>query len=304
MIYTSTSWTPNQTPLALKILLGLIGFSSIAIAFIDTALTSFNTSFSLAWWVALSHWGWSHYYLWQPFSYLFVYPAYGGLNFSYLIELALILYILWLMAAEICERVGARAFMVAYLSIGALSGLLTITLGPTYSLLQGPQGSLLTTFTLWSMLGPYQEILLFFLVPVIRFWLFIAVIASAFLVTLAQGQWLQLSWYFWSVIGAYLYGTIAWRWIGPVPWSVPMDNWLHHFSDRLHAFSSHLTEKSTSSSATIYDFRTGQPIMNDDAFIDAMLAKIARHGEEALSWSERQRMDKIALKRKNKQPPV
>jgi len=44
----------------------------------------------------------------------------------------------------------------------------------------------------------------------------------------------------------------------------------------------------------VIDMNTGKPLDDDDAFVDAMLAKISKQGENSLSWSERRRLNLIS----------
>ena len=47
----------------------------------------------------------------------------------------------------------------------------------------------------------------------------------------------------------------------------------------------------------IVDIKTGKTVLDDEAFIDEMLAKISRYGEKSLSWQERDRMRQISEKK-------
>jgi len=44
----------------------------------------------------------------------------------------------------------------------------------------------------------------------------------------------------------------------------------------------------------VVDFKTGQPILDDDQFMDAMLARISLYGESVLTPDEKNRMRKIS----------
>lgn len=293
--------TPWSTPHPLALLLIATAVLSTGVAFTDTALASFYSVNFIDWWLGLSAWGWSQYYIWQPLSHLFIFPSYGTLTVSYLIQMAFLLYTLWIMGAELCERMGARSFVTAYLAIGAIAGLIVIVLAPGSSLLEGPSASLLATLTLWTMLGPYSEVLLFLLFPIQRRWLFVAVCASLLLINAASGYWGYLLWYICGILGGYLYGTMSWQLIGPLPCTSPLDKLLYRFSSYLQglwARATHQPAAAIASKPKVFDFRTGQPVLDDDAFVDAMLAKIAKHGEEVLSWDERKRLEEISEKKR------
>jgi hypothetical protein len=51
------------------------------------------------------------------------------------------------------------------------------------------------------------------------------------------------------------------------------------------------------STTKIYDFRSGLPKLNDEQFMDAMLARISRYGKDSLSPEETERMKKISEKK-------
>lgn len=291
---------PSQTPPLLTALLLITGIVSVTVALIDSLLATISPTLSVASWLALSEWGWSHYHLWQPLTYTFLYPAYGLLTISYLIELSLLLYLLWIMGVEVCERIGAKSFVIVYLIVSAIAGVWAIAVVPGYGVVEGPVAAILMTMTLWTMLGPYGELLLFFLIPLARYWLFVIVVGALLLVNIAAAHWLLVSWYLIAILSGYLYGTVWCHFSGPLPWCQRLDTLLYHVGDNLKGLLERF-KKSTSPPVVgpkIFDFRTGEPLLDDDAFIDAMLAKIARDGEKSLSWSERKRMDEIAAKRR------
>ncbi len=48
----------------------------------------------------------------------------------------------------------------------------------------------------------------------------------------------------------------------------------------------------------IYDIKSGEPLLDDDQFMDAMLDQISRYGEESLTPAEKKRMKEISEKKK------
>ena len=44
--------------------------------------------------------------------------------------------------------------------------------------------------------------------------------------------------------------------------------------------------------AKIFDLKTGQAVIDDDSFMDSMLEKISKSGEQSLSKKEKKRMQK------------
>ena len=76
--------------------------------------------------------------------------------------------------------------------------------------------------------------------------------------------------------------TTSWRLLSP------LEKNLHLAIERLH------TPKQASTGPKIFDFHTGVPVLDDDQFMDAMLARISLYGEEILTPEEKNRMRKIS----------
>lgn len=283
---------PLNTPPSLKFLLFATAAASLSVAFLDAIFENFFPTLSLTHWLILSEWGWKNSYLWQFITYILIYPSYGIFSINYLISLALLLYVLWIMGAEVGEQVGAKKFLKIYFIIGVVAGLLAMAIWPGRGTFGGPLAPFMATFMLWTMLRPRDELLFIFFIRVERRWLFSAVVLGLFLVFIAQGAWLALTLQLYGIAGGYLYGVVARRLSSPFPFSKRLDQFLISLGMRW------TNSKEAKTSATVLDFHTGAPMMNDDEFVDAMLARIARHGMESLSWSERKRLDAIARSKK------
>ena len=52
----------------------------------------------------------------------------------------------------------------------------------------------------------------------------------------------------------------------------------------------------------IYDFRTGERVLNDEAFIEACLSKISLEGKGSLSLREKFRLWRLSRQRKHRHP--
>lgn len=287
---------PTETPSVVKWLIIATLALSLVCVVVNPLLDYLFGIQGLSYLFGLSKEGLSHFLIWQPFTHLFVQPQSAlGISLGFLIGLAFNIYIIWVIGTVICDRIGENRFAYFYIGIGAISGLIAILFASYYYVLLGPFGSIIALFTFWAMLGPENEVLLFFIIPIKVKWLFAILVGGLLLVSLSRLDGVTFVQTLVAAILAYVYGAVAWQLQGPFTQMAPLDRLLYRLSD-------HLPKSSAAVHPTkIYDLRTGEPVMDDDAFVDEMLAKIAKHGEESLSWSERKRMQDISAKKRNQQ---
>jgi hypothetical protein len=201
--------------------------------------------------------------------------------------------------------VGTPTFLRFYFTCGILAGLTTLfsmQLTGQYAAIATPMAAVLATIVAWSMAFPDGEMLLFFAIPVQTRWAVAGLVGATLLVSLAQwdltGFILCLS----AVVFAYMYAAMAWKWTSPFSYMRSMDTALAALGTKIQALFNKWTvrlgprrKNAKSSDAKIVDIHTGRPIdLGDDAFMDAMLSKISRQGEGALTNAERMRMQKIS----------
>jgi membrane associated rhomboid family serine protease len=289
---------PIETPKGLKwLIIGTLCISFFTAIF-DPIYEYFMNAPGLSFLFGLSREGLSSWYIWQPLTYLFFQSGLSdGLSFGFLLSLAINMYMLWIIGAELCDRLGTSRFIYYYVGSGALSGLVGIFFASFSYLLLGPWAGLIAIFTLWTMLNPEREVLFLFIIPIKIKWLFAVIAGGVLLISLSKLDFVSFFLTFAAVTIGYIYSTVAWQISSPFPFLHPVD----HFFFRLGTFMNNRFFKNKAISPTkIYDLRTGQPPKDDDAFVDEMLAKIAKHGQEALSWAEKKRLDEIAEKRRHK----
>jgi membrane associated rhomboid family serine protease len=223
--------------------------------------------------LSLSSWGIDHFFVWQFFSYLFVHPLVEGLSFSFFLSLAFDCYLLWVIGASLIERKGLNHFFSLYFFSGILSGLLVALLQKVSHsplVFSGNGTSIYALLIAWMALFPRAEFLLFLAIPVRASWLILGILGLNLLIDLSSGDWIRVLGYGSAALLGYLYGLIFWR------------------------------EREASSfyaRAKRYDFKTGQAILNDEEFLEAMLTKIALKGKASLTWRERWRLRCISKKR-------
>ncbi|MBA3602686.1 MAG: rhomboid family intramembrane serine protease [Parachlamydiaceae bacterium] len=304
MSYTlSQGWGPNTTSRTLTYIIGSIAVISIFSALLDGIFVYYLEMNGTQSFLSLSWKGLTNWYIWQPFSYLFVLPSgNGGLSLYFFIELLFDMYILWIMGSALLARAGAQAFCRFFFSTGVITGLLTLLWMPVlqqYSTLAGPTAPIIAIMMVWTMLHAESELLLFFLIPVKAKWLFLGLLGVFLLTDLSHLNFIHITFILQSVLIGYLYGTMIWGLKGPFTISSKIDNFFINFGNKLRSLSfMGKSDPMTSDKDTkILDFHNGTPYLDDDAFMDQALEKISKHGERSLTWSERSRMMKISEKK-------
>ncbi len=237
-------------------------------------------------------------YLWQPITYLFVENHSDPLSLPYLTSLFFSIYILWVLGAAVLEVIEERFFLPLYLISGALSGIIALLTMPLsydhYIVLTGLTAPLLTFFIIWGMALPEIDILLFFLIPVKIKWFVVTSVSLILLFKLFQQNLPSFTLSLSAIATGYLYAACFMGWHSPFPYTQRFDRWI--------------TAKSLHLSNYLPNWLRIQPIkqkningnteqMSDDAFVDAMLEKISKEGENSLSWAEKQRFQKISDKK-------
>ncbi|MFH1941581.1 MAG: rhomboid family intramembrane serine protease [bacterium] len=104
---------------------------------------------------------WSHLYVWQFFTYMFLHGGFFHILFN--------MYALWVFGGEVERMWGPKAFYRYYFTTGVGAGLIYTLLTP-FSMVPtiGASGAVLGVLTAFAMMFPDREItlLLFFILPV------------------------------------------------------------------------------------------------------------------------------------------
>lgn len=308
MRYTTTQIRlgPEQTPLCVKILIWLTAVSTLTTALLDNLFVHYFGLVPFSGYLGLSWAGIEHGYLWQLFTYFFISDSGGaGITFGLLVGLFFNLYLLWIFAPPIIERVGTYPFLRLYFGSGLFGGLgclIVMALGLQQYVFTGLLPTLSTLFFVWAMLAPEAEIWLFFLISFKAKWLMAGLLGAIFLIDLSHGDLVSIANLFTALLFGYLYCIIAWDLKSPFEWARPFDErlsratvWARHRLNNLP-----LRRKESSSKEKIIDISTGDILSDEELFMDNMLEKISKHGEQSLSWQERERMKKIAERKRQK----
>jgi len=301
MNQTLPSFGPGFTPKTITWLILVTVIVSLLSAVTQTLMNQFGyypgpqDIFSLSWWGFFTKG-----YIWQPITYLFVQgPIQNGITFSYLITLFFNMYLVWILGTHLVEIRGRGPFLRLYFISGILAGalsLLFIHLTGKYAVLAGAGPSVLALLTVWSMAFPETEIMLFFLIPMKAKWIIAGLFGAILLVTLTQGDFPDLVLYISAILFGYTYAAMAWGWPSPFEFTQPLDSRLAALGLRLRPYLPHwaMPKHKVEGKPNVIDMNTGKPLDDDDAFVDAMLAKISKQGENSLSWSERRRLNLIS----------
>ena len=293
--------TSERTPRLIIWLVIITCITSLMSALFDPMIASWTGAWGSQDFLAVSLSGMRHYYLFEPVTYLFINLTTGGITTSLILEVLFSRYLIWILGTTLLAQMGAKPVLRLFFVSGVVSGLVTLGL---LAVLGDPRplGGLFSVvfafMTVWTMLYPDVEASFMLLFPIKAKLVLVIFLGLSFLMNYSQGTLPFFVNDFSGAIIGYLYGVLAWDLRGPFTWT-------HRFDGVLAGVGSFFREKNqpqrtseSYSQSQIFDIKTGEAVLDDDEFIDVMLAKISKHGEKALSGRERARMDKIS---KNKQ---
>lgn len=282
---TPTFPRPTLTPHPLKIVLWALFLSSIG----GYILQSFNILLPQQ--IALSLHQLHQGHLWTLLTYPFTY-LYTDL-FNILFHLGFNCLFLWIFGLPLLERLGSKGFLTLFFGSTLFAGM-TASLGlyllKSPQLLAGPIPPLFALITSWTILQGMRSVHLthFIFRP---FWIFLLLVGVNLILDAISKLWIQLIADTSAALFAYFFCLISERVRSPFTALYPFERAVLRSLERLH------DKPKPKTSAKIFDFKTGQPILDDEQFIDAMLAKISSQGEGSLTSEEKNRMQKISEKK-------
>ena len=294
MYQSSMKFGPKYTPKPIKVIIIITAVLSILSAVIHPSSWTITPNFLLS----LSLTGFKHYFLWQLITYLFIVPS-RDLSFSFLLHLAFNLYLMWFIGSAIIEQKGEKKFLFLYFIGGIISAfiaLLIMHLGYPFYIMGGNSIGLYICMIAWIMLFPDLKLLLLFAIPVVTKWLIPGIIAINLLVDLSNRDFVNFTSYLFASFFGYFYTLINWKVMSPFPF-------LRKFEEKI-IYSKILQKRKKIKKffkSKVYDFKSGEPIVdNDEIFLNEMLEKISKHGEDSLTKKEKKKLKKISDKKKNK----
>ncbi len=286
---------PLQTPRIIQIFLLLTGLASLFCA----VQVSFFPHFPLQYLLNLSWAGLQEHFFWQPLSYLFLVPS-DGVTISFFFNLAFHLYLLWVFGTSLIERVKTLHFLMLFFAGGlsaAIFGLLIMSASYPFYQLSGNSIALYSILVAWVMLNPTAELRLFFAIPFKAKWLLLGFLGLPLLLAFSDWDFVTFVSYFMGALFGYLYILCLYHVHSPLPF-------LHQMERRIITFFRRRKERKIEKKAKIfheakmYDIKTGNPIVSDEEFVNAMLSKISLYGEGILTDEEKKRMQKISKRRR------
>lgn len=281
--------TPH--PRFIKILTALFAATTLGLALFPEGLP----------FLGLSKLGIETHFYWQWLTYGLFEPAPRGIGFSLLLQLGFSLYLFWLFGSSLIEALGERRFI--YLSIGCtLAGGLGAwgmlkALHLSY-LFAGLTPLVYGLLFAWTRLNRQATILLFFAIPINASRALYILIGLALLTNLSDRDWPAAASLLSSLGCVYLLSKFFSPTLTPIPWLRRMEWTLVRWKNRIKNWWKKPAPSSTRQSK-IYDIRSGKPILDDEQFMDAMLARISVYGENSLSPEDRKRLNEISKKKKN-----
>jgi len=274
---------PRKTPICVK---WLVVFTTV-ISLLSPIVTYFLEHY---WhlpgpgaWLSLSLFGLKQGWLWQPLTYFFLHSAGVGISFSLLISLFFHMFLLWFSGSEIDFRFGDKGFLLFYLGAGLFAGIiaaLSLLFFSSQSVLVGSGPPVYALMMAWVMIYPDLELFFFFLIRIKAKWLVALYLAFALLVNLSYGAFIPFFADCAGIVWGFLVGHFFWKLPNPYP---------------LHLEIPKRTQKKKNKENKIIDISVFQE--SDDIFMDRMLDKIAKKGENVLTKRERDRMKRISKKK-------
>lgn len=267
---------PHKTPKSVKILIWTTILISLLSPILTFALNHYAKISGPSQWFILSRWGLLRGWLWQPFTYFFVHSPGVGISLTLLISLFFHMLLLWFSGSEIDLRFGTRSFILFYLGGGVFAGILSaaaLLLFSSHAAVLGSGPPIYALLIVWTMLYPDLQLFFLFLIRIKSKWLVAIFLGIVLLINLSYGQFIPFLADVFGILWGFIIGKIVWKLPNPFPITLPK-------------------RKGSGGSQKIIDITVFHE--SDEAFMDRMLDKIAKKGEDSLTRRERERMKKIS----------
>ncbi len=272
---------PERTPRPIKLLIWAIVATSFLSPILTFALNHYLQIPGPSQWLPLSSWGLLQGWVWQPITYMFIHSAGVGISLSLLISLFFHMLLLWFAGSEVENRYGTRAFLLFFFGGALLVGLLsaaTLLLFSSQTLIIGSGPPIYALVMVWAMLYPDLELFFFFFLRLKAKWLVALFLGIALLINLSYGQFIPFFADLFGIAWGFLIGRFVWKLPNPYPLNLSLPK----------------RPGKKNRGGNIIDISVMHE--SDAAFMDRMLDKIARRGQDSLTRRERDRMEKISKK--------
>lgn len=269
--------TPQSasTPRSLKIILGAMICLSIAAFFLP-----------LQAYLGLSLYNLSHGYVWTLLTYPFTSSSHRDL-----LSLGFNLFFLWALGSSLIDRIQSSSrFLILFFGATLFAGLfaaLGLSLLHNKTLFASFSPVLLALLVSWTILHATRAVHLSALLVLRPFWIFAFFAGFHFLFDLLEKRWIEMIAGTAGALFGYLFCLLSERTRSTLNFLFPFEKTILRALEKVHIHKEPAHVK-------IYDIGTGEPVLDDEQFMDAMLARITLQGENSLSPAEKQRMQKIS----------
>lgn len=268
---------------------------SCVMSFIAVAL---DPLLGLQQYLALTPYTFTHGFLWQPITALFILPS-SVISFGYLIDFAFVMLLLWLFGSILYDRIGTKKFLFAYIASGLLSGLSALYVMQeiqAFGIVSEIVPIVLAITTLWTMADPTQEILLFFILPMKARWVLVFALLGTIFSSFMQHDIVMTAGYLTAFLFSYFYGLMVLRFRSPFDWMLGFDRLLQKIASGFERFFEWRLMNTFRKFRDYLANYKARKKAKDDAFVDATLDKISKSGTSSLNLYERLRLKWISLK--------
>ncbi len=249
---------------------------------------------------SLTTWGVHKFFIWQFLSYLFIQPiSTEGISMALILHIFFDIYLLWSMGSAIVQARGKNHFLGLYfggaLFVGVIAYASLLFFGSPLPF-AGATTSIYILLIGWAFLFPEAMIMLFLVIPVRAKWLVFGLIGVNLFLDFSNGNFLSFFVTTAAMLYGYFYSVLIWESLSPF-------RRLHGLEKKMIYSKRKWTHRFRRASdikietAKVYDFKTGEAIVQDEDFMDACLDKITRKGKDSLTWRESFRMWRISRKK-------
>lgn len=250
--------------------------------------------------LSLSPFFFDRLYLWQIITAIFLIPS-AVFSFGFLLDLAFSMLVLWLFGSLLLERIGKKQFLFVYFATGILSGLAAVlvlkALG-LYFMFSSCLPVILAITTLWTMSDPYQELLLFFILPLKAKWALAFALLGTIFTSFVQHDLVSFAAYSTSFVFSYFYGLFVLGFRSPYDWMLGFDRLIQKCGSWIERiWQWYIMGPIRKFFDSIGRYKAGKKA-KEEAFIDSALEKVSKEGAASLSLYQRLRLWWISLKKR------
>ncbi|MDN3504684.1 MAG: hypothetical protein P0S95_03815 [Rhabdochlamydiaceae bacterium] len=271
----------------------LIAMGSLTV--LSTQITSFFGIISPHELFGLSSFGLKHGMFWQLITFSFLNAPSERLGFGLLLSLFFNLYILFFVSSSLISTHGLKNFCKLFFGGLVASGAtvaLTLFLTGSPFVYCSPSTMTFLLLTAWMFIDPERQILVFMIIPLKIKWLTLIFFGGQIFIEFANGHLIHFAGLLTPCVFAWMFALFSWETVSPFTVLNRFERKLLGLKRRTKSFS-----YAPTTASKIFDFETGEAILDDDSFMDFCLSKISRSGKSSLTIKERLRMRRISKRR-------